>query len=198
MLAFMTLKPKTCQAVISRTRPLAGRTKGLTGDGAAVGLCAFCERACICRRPPDPPPKNNKSRARSCELRARDPPFLDPRSSSARPGTTGAATAPLGDRSSGLPDRPCAAPSRRHAGSGFVAAVVPGHSGGSATALHRLPSRPLRASPPSILAARGRERQPTAGAHQPAPTGRRTGEPLHLVGDDPDQADGLAGVAGRR
>jgi hypothetical protein len=44
------------------------------------------------------------------------------------------------------------------------ATFVPGYSGGSATASHRLPSRPLRASPSGILAAdREQRNRPTAG-----------------------------------
>ena len=162
MLAFMTLKPNTCQAVTSRTRPLAGRTNEPTAERSfAVG---FCERASM------PPTfrilrQNNKSRAGS--LRDCPGPWrctLDPCTQQCPPRTTGAATAPLGDRSSGLPDRPCAAPSHRQAGSGAVQRrSSPVTAAGPRRLCTVFPRGPLRASPRPILAADAGERQHCAG-----------------------------------
>ena len=101
MLAFMTLKPKTCQAVTSRTRPLAGRTKGLTAAGADDAPCAVdCDRpcpgppvsVCICA-----PTSASSSKTTNPGPGSREPSgpgilrFRIRGSSSARPGTTGAA-----------------------------------------------------------------------------------------------------------
>ena len=140
MLAFMTLKPNTCQAVISRTRPLAGRTNGLSAERFAPGCC---ERACM-GRPPDPSPEQQSpgrlfvrlpgTLACVCWIRARAVP------APYHGGGDGTAWRQVFWLAGSSLRRTFPPASRQWRCS---AAFVPGHSGGSATALHRLPSRPL-------------------------------------------------------